>query len=137
MCAWFFVDVYHHDCCLLRNLYTWEMLHLYLISYFFGVTFYSRFHSLVTPNIISPMNAWLILIISWCTQIGEDPWHHAYLCKLINLHHGVRHKPRLSFIFYGAWESFCHVCLKDMLYDMLIILKRLWGCSKLILGLVL
>ena len=28
VCTCFFVDVYHHDCCLPRNLYTWDELHL-------------------------------------------------------------------------------------------------------------
>lgn len=45
MYACFFVDVYLCDCCLPRNLYTWEKLHLLLISYFLVSPFYSPFYS--------------------------------------------------------------------------------------------
>ena len=43
VCTCFFVDKNLSDSSSLRNLYTWEMIHLYLISYFFDVHLFTPF----------------------------------------------------------------------------------------------
>ena len=71
VCTYFFVDVCHHDCCLLRNLNTYKKLHFYLVFYFLESTLFI-FYSMVTPKSIFLVSVCLILLHLVHSFVFED-----------------------------------------------------------------
>ena len=80
----FFKDINLSDLCLLRNLYTWEMVHLYVISHFFGTHLVTHFDYSVATGKNLAMSACLILLHLFALIFG---WSQAltFTCILLSL----------------------------------------------------
>ena len=113
--------------CLLRNLYTWGILYLGLISYFLGV--HLRF-CFVAPEISCVWVFVLCCYISYALILGKDFWKTcvSWWSYRFLLRQNSRHK--LWFLFASCWacDPICYVslvCWDDMLCTIHIDLKTM------------
>ena len=128
VCTSFFVDWYHHDLHLPRILYTWEKLHIYLISPSFTSTFSFLFYFFGGSVKVCVSSADLISFHLDALFCGEDHFTHACLekaCHLIGitrldeafffyLHHGLSQAWLIFLFLVSLWIHFLGVCGKDM-----------------------
>ena len=128
VCTSFFVDWYHHDLHLPRILYTWEKLHIYLISPSFTSTFSFLFYFFGGSVKVCVSSADLISFHLDALFCGED---HSLLLVLMRLCH---------FYWYpSSWQSypfyiFTIGCHKHRLFIWLVV--SLWTHLLLCVGMI-